>query len=425
MSAINSNLDFIQPLGRELKPFAYLDHLDKALKGELLKYYQDADNLWAPAPHLTREKIQLGNLGQQKINDSIDFIRRDFFSKNLDSVSWMPESVQSEPFASPLLFLLKELKDYSREDLTLEEKDQIERAINSLCFILRVGVDIIISQALRNKGEDEKAAAVLNELSNHLIKQISTLQVGDKMAIPGGGIGSHNMVYEFIRTGGTVENPLFQMKIYNGGEGAEHHSRGILGWLNPWQKNRTYVIQNISLENIIQTQHPNQKSFLHHLIDKTAEKDYRQSTLPFIGELINTLKLNFFIHSIYRLIHVSVLKDGASIDRSGPYHQGQKQGSCGRKTYHYLLKESFLEKQNYLNFKVFLTEKSIHQLKEVHEARQGPIKKISRLSRYLFHTGGFARFLFFLKNEISNEALLDLGQDVLERRRRKLLKKEK
>jgi hypothetical protein len=91
----------------------------------------------------------------------------------------------------------------------------------------------------------------------------------------------------------------------------------------------------------------------------------------------------------------------------------------------YLLKEEFLLGDSYLSFKVNITESSIKQLKDIHEAHYGEIKKISKVSRYIFHTSFVARFVFYLKNDISNESMIYLAEDVLKRRKKKLEKAQK
>jgi hypothetical protein len=384
------------------------------------------------------------------LKEKIEIIRNVFFTRNLDSVMGMPQQIQGLEMYYPLVFLIKELEEY-KKTLDTQDSNEISKIDNAISYLKegqRISIDLVAIRHLINseqETEKKQGEEILKEMTLSCSKKLFTLKEGERMIIPGGvyGVYRHYMVYEFIRSGGTDEKPTFKIKVYNSGSGVENHSK--LGLFNIFNKFRTYVIEDVLLENIINPNDPND-SLIYKLIEYKVCKNRKEVTtksplskallnffklpfnrallgffksLPLIGDLSKEMKTMHDMKSLYRLINVSVLKNEAKTNQ-GIGHNIQKQESCTRKALNYLLKEEFLTEVNYLSFKVKATESSIKQLKDIHEAHYGEIKKISKVSRYIFHTSFVARFVFYLKNDISNESMIYLAEDVLKRRKKKL-----
>lgn len=357
---------------------------------------------------------------------NIRFFKGYFFESNLDSISKIPRSIQGNIRSFSLAFLIDQLEHYKAEmgeELDEDDQQEVDQALLCLQNAYQVAVNILVIRLLMESNKFESASITLKDLCTNLKKQITQLSVNQKLIIPG-GVVEHNIVYELIRIEGEEEDskPLFQFKVFNSGLGSYHHLEYLPSFLKriaPWMKDRTYVVNDMTLDQIIGPLPGKKESLLQLLLSYAVGVNYKKSGIPLIGKWFDHFHTKSQISSIYQSIRATMTEKN-TIDFGARKHKLQKQGSCSRKPYNHILQEDFLSKSNYRQFKVVSTQHSIDQLKNIQKILDSSSTlKISRFRRYLFHTCYLARLIFSFRNHISNQSLIYLGENVLKKRIKK------
>lgn len=395
---------------------------DIVIAQNILKTKKSNIGNFLPPFELLKEPGRIANLTREEKQDilgQIERVKKDFFHKNMDSESMLPDSLNGNTASNSLFSFIFDLKCYLKpypDDV--EVREMLDLFVETYKFV--VEADVI------SRIKDDRSKKIRREQFVDKIKmKLETLQDGERF-LYAPAIGGHLILMEYkcrIENGKRV----FDVKIINSGDGVEnHHSKSFLGFLNPNAKFQTYLVEGADAKTVTEGR------FVDKILEKEVPSEVKGSDIPIIGWFIKVFSrvYRFFdsIPEVYKAVKVDLIKNagGKKIisDDSRLTHKPQRNGICSRKVYAYWMKENLPNQIILQDFKLRTMEMSMTRLRAAKEL-EGRIKgtkpdKESLAYKLFVKPHWFSKLIMFITNEIETESMILIGEKVLAHRKTKL-----